>query len=145
MAVLLLATAGLGFAINSLLPVPVLNFMLLGMAFSTAVANRIPAQLLDQVMKTAQPVIGLALVVVILNLGAPLDYHLIFGAGAYTVVYILARALGKYGGAYLGAATTGAPATMRKFLGFTLDVYKRQPRCCTCFSSSPGSAGRSST
>ena len=120
MAVLLLATAGLGFAINSLLPVPVLNFMLLGMAFSTAVANRIPAQLLDQVMKTAQPVIGLALVVVILNLGAPLDYHLIFGAGAYTVVYILARALGKYGGAYLGAATTGAPATMRKFLGFTL-------------------------
>ena len=45
---------------------------------------------------------------------------MIFGAGAYTVVYILARALGKYGGAYLGAATTGAPATVRKFLGFTL-------------------------
>lgn len=50
--------------------------------------------------------------------GAPLDYHLIFGAGAYTVVYILARALGKYGGAYLWAA-----ATVRKFPGFTLPPH----------------------
>ena len=29
------------------------------------------------------PVIGFAMIVVILSLGAPLDYHLIFSAGIY--------------------------------------------------------------
>ena len=64
--------------------------------------------------------IGFAMIVVILNLAAPLDYHLIFGAGLYTAIYIAARAVGKYGGAYFGAAVTHAPETVRKYLGFTL-------------------------
>ena len=55
-------------------------------------------------MDVMNPVIGLALIVAILNLGAPLDYHLIFGAGIYTAVYIVSRAIGKYSGAYIGAA-----------------------------------------
>lgn len=38
------------------------------------------------------PVSGVAMIVVILNLGAPLDYHLILGAGLFTAIYILARA-----------------------------------------------------
>ena len=64
--------------------------------------------------------IGFAMIVVILSLAAPLDYHLIFGAGLYTAIYIVARAVGKYGGAYFGAAVTHAPETVRKYLGFTL-------------------------
>lgn len=64
--------------------------------------------------------IGFAMIVVILNLAAPLDYHLIFGAGLYTAIYIAARAVGKYSGAYFGAAVTHAPETVRKYLGFTL-------------------------
>lgn len=120
MLVLLAATAGLGALVNALLPVPVLNFMLLGMSFSAAFANCIPEALLENIMRVMNPVIGAGLIVVILNLGAPLDYHLIFGAGIYTAVYILARAVGKYSGAYLGAAVTGAPKTVRNFLGFTL-------------------------
>lgn len=64
--------------------------------------------------------IGFAMIVVILNLAAPLDYHLIFGAGLYTAIYIVARAVGKYSGAYFGAAVTHAPETVRKYLGFTL-------------------------
>lgn len=106
--------------VNALLPVPVLNFMLLGMSFSAAFANCIPEGLLENIMRVMNPVIGVGLIVVILNLGAPLDYHLIFGAGIYTAVYILARAVGKYSGAYLGAAVTGAPKTVRNFLGFAL-------------------------
>ena len=43
-----------------------------------------------------------------------------FRRGIYTAVYILARAVGKYSGAYLGAAVTGAPKTVRNFLGFAL-------------------------
>ena len=71
-------------------------------------------------MSVMNPVIGGALIVVILNLGAPLDYHLVFGAGLYTLIYIVSRAAGKYGGAWVGAAMTHAPDTVRKYLGFTL-------------------------
>lgn len=71
-------------------------------------------------MLLASAGIGFAMTVVILNLAAPLDYHLIFGAGLYTAIYIAARAVGKYGGAYFGAAVTHAPETVRKYLGFTL-------------------------
>ena len=60
------------------------------------------------------------MVAVILNLAAPLDYHLIFNAGIYTAIYIIARAIGKYTGAYFGAAVTHSPASVRKYLGFTL-------------------------
>ena len=120
MLAMLLASAGIGFIINSLLPTPVLNFMLIGMSFSTVFANMITEEQLKGIMEVMNPVIGFAMIVVILNLGAPLDYHLIFGAGIYTAVYILARAVGKYSGAYLGAAITHCPPTVKKYLGFTL-------------------------
>lgn len=120
MLVMLLVSAGIGFAINNMLPAPVLNFMLLGMSFSTAFSNMVTKEQLSGMMEVMNPVISFSLVVAILNLAAPLDYHLIFGAGIYTAVYIIARAIGKYGGAYLGGAITQAPDTVKKYLGFTL-------------------------
>ena len=60
------------------------------------------------------------MIAVILNLGMPLDFRLILGAGVFTAVYILARAAGKYLGAFAGAAMTRSPKTVRNFLGLTL-------------------------
>ena len=60
------------------------------------------------------------MILVILNLGAPLDYHLILGAGLYTAIYIIARAVGKYFGAYFGARITKSESTVQKYLGLTL-------------------------
>lgn len=120
MLAMLLVSAGIGFAINNMLPAPVLNFMLIGMSFSAAFSNMVTEEQLKGMMAVMNPVIGFSLVVAILNLAAPLDYHLIFGAGVYTVVYIIARAIGKYSGAYLGASITHAPDTVKKYLGFTL-------------------------
>ena len=120
MLAMLLVSAGIGFTINSMLPTPVLNFMLIGMSFSTVFANMVTAEQLDNMMKVMNPIIGFAMIVAILNLAAPLDYHLIFGAGIYTAVYIIARAIGKYSGAYFGASIMHSPATVRKYLGFTL-------------------------
>lgn len=117
---MLLISAGIGFYINNILPAPVLNFMLLGMSYSTAAANMISKEQLEEIMKILNPVIGISMIVVILNLAAPLDYHLIFDAGVYTAVYILSRAIGKYSGAYLGASVTHSPETVKKYLGFTL-------------------------
>lgn len=120
MILMLLVSAGLGFYINSILPAPILNFMLIGMSFSAVYSNMMPEEKLNNMMKTMNPIIGLAIIVAILNLGADLDYHLIFGAGLYTVVYIVSRAIGKYSGAYFGSAVTKAPSTVKKYLGFTL-------------------------
>lgn len=120
MLLMLLVSAGLGFWINRLLPSPIMNFMLLGMAFSAVFANMISEEQLAGIMRVMNPVIGLAMTVAILNLSASLDYHLVLGAGVYTAVYIIARAVGKYSGSYLGASVTHAPETVRKYLGFTL-------------------------
>lgn len=118
---LIAATSAVGFVFNNLvLPSPILNFMLIGMAFSATFANMLPETRLEQIMENFSPVLGVAMIVVILNLGAPLDYHLILGAGLFTVIYILARAAGKYFGAYFGASITRSPETVKKYLGLTL-------------------------
>lgn len=102
------------------LPTPILNFMLLGMAYSAAFANLISEKQLNLLMCQFNPIMNIAIVAVILNLGAPLDYHLIFGAGLFTAIYIISRACGKYFGARLGATITHSPVSVQKYLGFTL-------------------------
>lgn len=116
----ILLTAGLGFLANGLMPTPVLNFMLMGMAFSATFSNLVSEERLEQIMGVFNPILGVAMIVVILNLGAPLDYHLILGAGLFTAVYIVARAFGKYFGAFFGATVTHSPKTVRNYLGLTL-------------------------
>lgn len=119
--VTLLLTAALGFLCNTfLMPKPILNFMLMGMAFSAVFSNLVSRERLEKIVAAFTPILGLAMIVVILNLGAPLDYHLILGAGLFTFIYIISRACGKYGGAWIGARLTKAPDTVRKYLGFTL-------------------------
>lgn len=110
----------IGVYVNSLLPSSLLNFMLIGMAFSTVFANIISKEALETLMKDFQMILSISMVAVIINLGAPLDYHLIIDAGIFTVVYILSRAFGKYFGARFGATLTKAPQTVQKYLGFTL-------------------------
>lgn len=115
------ATTAVGILCNNyLMPSPVLNFMLMGMAFSAAFANMITAEQLQKITKAFNPILGVAMIVVILNLGAPLDYRAIFGAGIYTFIYIVVRAAGKYFGARLGAKATGLDKNVQKYLGLTL-------------------------
>lgn len=118
---MILVTAAVGFVFNRfVMPSPVLNFMLMGMSFSAVFANMITEKRLEQVMQGFNPILGISMIIVILNLGAPLDYHLILGAGVFTAVYIAARAAGKYFGAYFGASITKSPETVKKYLGLTL-------------------------
>jgi len=118
---LIIVAAGVGFLFNDIiLQEPVVNFMLIGMAFSATFANIVSEERLAQIMDAFNPLLMVSLTVVILNLGAPLDYHLILDAGIFTAIYILSRALGKYSGSYLGAKRTGLPETVKKYLGLTL-------------------------
>lgn len=97
-----------------------LNYLLLGMAFSATVANLVPEDEFEEVMKIYAPILNLSLVIVIVNLGMPLDYRLIAGAGLYTIIYIVSRAIGKIGSAYIGGRVTKAEPAVTKYLGFTL-------------------------
>lgn len=121
LAVFILTASLAGFVARELLPAGgLLNFMLIGMAFSAVFSNLVSEKRLERIMEAFNPVLGIAMMFVILNLGAPLDYHLIMGAGAFTAIYIAARACGKYFGAYFGARMTKSPDTVRRCLGFTL-------------------------
>jgi len=119
--ILILLVSSVGFVFNNLiLAQPVLNFMLIGMAFSATFANMVSKERLSQIMNAFSPIIGISMLIVILNLGAPLDYHLILDAGIFTAIYIISRAIGKYSGAFWGAKMTGLPETVQKYLGLTL-------------------------
>lgn len=118
---MILVTSAVGFVFNHfVMPSPVLNFMLMGMAFSAAFSNMVTEERLEQIMQGFNPILGIAMIIVILNLGAPLDYHLILDAGMFTAIYIIARAAGKYFGAYFGANVTKSPESVKKYLGLTL-------------------------
>lgn len=111
----------IGYYFNTaVLPTPALNYMLMGMAFSAVFSNMVTPERLEEIMGWFNPVLDCSIIVVILNLGAPLDYHLILGAGLYTAIYIAARAAGKYCGAAFGARITHSPDTVRRYLGLTL-------------------------
>lgn len=97
-----------------------INYLLMGMAFCATVANLVPEEKLEDTLKLYAPILNLSLVIVIVNLGVPLDYRLIAGAGVFTVIYIVSHAVGKIGGAYIGGKLTKAPPAVTKYLGFTL-------------------------
>ncbi|MDD5945467.1 MAG: cation:proton antiporter [Clostridia bacterium] len=97
-----------------------INYILTGMAFSAALVNFVDEERLKFAFKCYAPVLSVSLVLVIVNLGMPLDYRLIAGAGLFTAVYIISRAIGKIGGAFIGGKLTKAPDTVTKYLGFTL-------------------------
>lgn len=97
-----------------------INYLLIGMSFSATAANLLKEEKLEKILRLYRPLLNLSLIIVIVNLGLPLNYRLIAGAGVFTLVYILSRAGGKIGGAYVGGKITKAEKTVTKYLGLTL-------------------------
>lgn len=114
-------TAGIGWFLNTkVLTGIVLNYMLMGVSFSAVFTNMVGEQRLSEIVEWFHPILAVSLLAAIVDLGAPLNYHLILGAGLYTFLYIAARAAGKYFGARFGAKATKMPDTVQKYLGLTL-------------------------
>lgn len=97
-----------------------LNYMLMGVAFSASFANMVREDKLGEINSAFSPILNISLLAAVADLGAPLNFRFILGAGLYTFIYIAARAFGKYFGARTGAKITGMPVTVRKYLGLTL-------------------------
>lgn len=114
-------TAGIGWIINTkLLSGITLNYMLMGVSFSAVFTNMTDSERLEETTSLFHPVLAVSLLAAIVDLGAPLNYHLILGAGLYTFIYIAARGAGKYFGARIGAKATKMAPTVQKYLGLTL-------------------------
>lgn len=109
-----------GMFINHLVGKELLNLMLVGVSFTATFSNLIKKEQVSKITEDVNPILGIIMVIGILYLGAPLDYHLILGAGAFTAIYIISRTIGKIGGCYTGAVISKAPNTVKKYLGFTL-------------------------
>lgn len=99
---------------------PSLNYLLIGMAFSAVATKVIKKEDYEALSKDFAPILSFSLIIVIVNLGMPLDYKSIAGAGLFTFVYIVSRALGKIGGTYLGSHITKCEKSVQKWLGLTL-------------------------
>ena len=93
-----------------------INLLLSGIAFFAIIVNKVEKETLIEIMDIFNPIIGIGLVIMVVNLGAPLDYNLIFGAGFLTVIYIVARAVGKILGAYTGGKLFKADDKVCKYL-----------------------------
>ena len=97
-----------------------INLLLSGIAFFAIIVNKVEKETLIEIMDIFNPIIGIGLVIMVVNLGAPLDYNLIFGAGLLTVIYIVARAVGKILGSYTGGKLFKADDKVCKYLGLSL-------------------------
>lgn len=97
-----------------------INLLLSGISFSAIIANTVEKERLHEIMEGINPIISIALVIMVIDLGAPLDYSLIFGAGFLTAIYIIARGIGKILGAYAGGKLSKAEDNVCKYLGLSL-------------------------
>ena len=84
-AILIVVTVVIGRYVNNILSI---NLLLSGISFSAIIANTVKKERLHEIMEVMNPIIGIGLVVMVIDLGAPLDYNLIFGAGIFTAIYI---------------------------------------------------------
>ncbi|MDZ5254801.1 cation:proton antiporter [Clostridium sp. LIBA-8841] len=97
-----------------------INLLLSGISFFAIIVNKVEKERLNEIMELFNPIIGIGLVVMVVNLGAPLDYNLIFGAGLLTVIYIVSRGIGKILGAYTSGKLVKADDKVCKYLGLSL-------------------------
>ena len=90
----LFACIGIGFLFDFLVfESKTLNYILIGMAFSATFANIAGAERTKEIMRLFNPILNISLVIVIVNLGLPLNYRAIAGAGVFTAVYIISLSL----------------------------------------------------
>lgn len=95
-----------------------LSSLLLCMCMGAVLTNVSAAA--PAIMKLADNVTPPIFLMFFVASGAELDLGVLKEIGLIGIIYILARVLGKIGGAFLGASIMKAPDTVRNYIGFTL-------------------------
>ena len=97
-----------------------LSELLTIMAMGMMAVNVAPLRRFSQVMETVN-IAGFPIIAAFFCLaGTKLNIRLLSQIGILGIAYTLARIIGKWSGAYLGARVSGASEKIRKYVGFSL-------------------------
>lgn len=98
------------------------ELFMVGIAFGAVLINMFSKEEAIKFNDSTKKLSGAAMIVFMVLIGTTLDITSLLSMVAIVgaIVYIIARSAGKIGGAALGARIAKAPATVRKYLGFTL-------------------------
>ncbi|NQT34919.1 cation:proton antiporter [bacterium] len=96
-----------------------LSLIMTNMVIGIVVGNMVPRQSrrLSEIITGFTPPVYILFFALV---GARLDISLLPLMGPLGLIYIIARAVGKFGGSYLGARLSNAEAVVRKYLGLAL-------------------------
>jgi Kef-type K+ transport system membrane component KefB len=96
-----------------------LSVILMTLCFGAATIN-LKHKNASYITRTIERVGPILYILFFVLVGANMDIRLLPRLGIIGVVYIIARAVGKIGGAYIGAVASGAQSSIRKYLGLAL-------------------------
>ena len=100
-----------------LYPFSLMNYILLGIGFGAGYVNFLSEETADAVGDHLGSFETLGLMIVILNLSAPIDPSLLLEAGILSVVYLVVRSLGLFIGTKLGGRLIDAHENVRNIYG----------------------------
>jgi len=103
-----------------LLPEPMMTHLLIGIGFMTAFVNMTNDDVEDDVYEYFGQIESISLLILIVNLAAPLDPFALLSAGLASIFYMLVRAAGKLLGIWGAAKAQKMDPNVQKYLGITI-------------------------
>lgn len=103
-----------------LYPEPMMTHLLIGIGFMGAFVNMTNDRVEDDVYTVYGQIESVALMILIVNLAAPLDPSSLLSAGLASLFYLVVRAIGKLLGTYAAAKAQNMDPNVQKYLGITI-------------------------
>lgn len=105
---------------NYLFPKALANFILAGAGYAAGFVNAIPTDQSDEIGEKFSLIQSAGLMLLIMNLAAPLNPRLMISAGIWSIIYIVVRLLGSILGGYIGARLAESPEAVKKYIGLLM-------------------------
>lgn len=106
-----------------LYPEPMMNFLIIGIAYMSGVVNMVSDKIEEDIYTLFGSIQSVALLLLIINIAAPLDPTALMSAGILLVVYIIARFIGKYFGIFAAAKAMDMDENVQKYLGLVITPH----------------------
>lgn len=106
-----------------LYPEPMMNTLIVGIAFMGTFVNLVTPEVKQDIYTLFGDFQNFALLLLIVNLGAPLDPSSLIVAGVFAVIYIITRFAGKWWGIYSVSKALDLDENIQKYLGIALTPH----------------------
>ncbi len=106
-----------------LYPEPMMNTLIVGIAFMGTFVSLVSPQIKADVYTLFGDIQSFALLLLIVNLGAPLNPSSLLTAGSFAVLYVGARFIGKCWGTFNASKRLNLDKNIQKYLGIALTPH----------------------